>query len=166
MVTNLKIVPYHIRYKTNCLGIFDSNCPPYFDASEKTPFSKFLDSLQTGIPVYPSIQANHFFVVIQQQKLVGCGGYYTVTNQNQIRLSWGMVHKKLHHKKIGQHLTQYRIQQAHLHYPNYNVALDTSQHTVGFYQKMGFQITRQVENGYAPGLHKFEMESRKKITKV
>ena len=37
------------------------------------------------------------------------------------------------------------------------VSIDTSQHTVPFYERMGFRTTSVMRDGYAPGLDRCEM---------
>lgn len=37
------------------------------------------------------------------------------------------------------------------------VELDTSQHTRGFYERVGFRVERVVPDGYAPGLDRCDM---------
>lgn len=41
------------------------------------------------------------------------------------------------------------------------VALDTSQHTRPFYERLGFRTVRVTPDAYAPGLHRYDMRLRK-----
>ena len=43
------------------------------------------------------------------------------------------------------------------YYPGLEQRLATSQLTYGFYEKLGFQTTKVTENGFGPGIDRYDM---------
>ena len=71
-----------------------------------------------------------------------------------------MVRRDRHRSGLGRLLTEARIERA-ARDPRVNtVALNTSQHTEGFYLRFGFRTVEIVPDGYAEGLHRYEMRLR------
>lgn len=153
----ISFLPFAACHKKDCLAIFDSNCPPYFAQSERILFSNFLNSLIDNKPVYDTIKENFFYVLIVKDKIIGCAGFYTQTNNSQIRFSWGMILNSYHKKGLGTRIVQFRISKIKEFFPKHQIALDTSQHTFKFYQNFGFEVKEYTKNGYAQGLDKYEM---------
>lgn len=137
--------PYQPVDKPDCLTIFDSNTPPFFDPSERPDFESFLQR-----------QPCPFFVLEKDQKIVACGGYGS--ENEAIILAWGMVHRDLHKHGLGTTLLVERIKHIRCTYPKARIIIDTSQHSQEFFRRQGFQVTGGSENYYGPGLHRVDME--------
>lgn len=135
--------------KTACLAIFDSNTPPFFAPHERAEFEVFLEREAGRCP----------YLVLEDEtgQVLACGGYY-ITRNRDAGLCWGMVHRDHHRRGLGRQLLLARLQHLSQEHPGITVRLDTSQYTCGFFEKAGFVITSITENGYAPGLHRYEME--------
>ena len=58
---------------------------------------------------------------------------------------------------IGRSLTQLRIERSLRDARVRDIFLHTSQHTAGFYERLGFTAIGVLEDGYAPGLHRCDM---------
>jgi len=159
-VNKIEILPFQKKHLNDCLSIFESNCPPFFDPSEKILFTRFLDSLITDKPIRKSIQKNFFFVAvaIKTNDVVGCGGYYSVKGAKQIRFSWGMVLNSWHGKRIGTQLVDYRIDKIRRNFQGFDINLDTSQHTFEFYMKNKFSVLSIEKEGYSKDLDKYELK--------
>ena len=143
----MRLRPYRAADKQACLSIFDSNTPVYFAPHELADYEKFLDAL-------PSF----YFVVEDDRGVIACGGYYVKNASDSAGLTWGMVRREAHHKGIGTFLLLARLEELCRNQSARFVRLDTSQHSRGFFERFGFKVVRVVENGYAPGLHRHEME--------
>lgn len=130
-----------------CLAVFDSNVPGYFTAPEREEFRRFL----TALP------GPYLVLVDDDDAIVGCGGYAIVAAQSRADLCWGMVRSELHGTGLGRVLTVARLERATADPSVRVVALSTSQHTRGFYERLGFRTTEVVPNGIAPGLDRCEM---------
>ena len=144
--------PAHVRDYTDgdfdaCLALFDSNVPGFFTMPERPAFVEFLQHLPGP------------YLVIEQgdDGVVACGGYAIVNEERRADLCWGMVRQDLHGSGLGRLLTEARLQRAMSHAGIEVVALNTSQHTTGFYERLGFVVTEVIQNGYAEGLHRCEM---------
>ena len=130
-----------------CLALFDSNVPEYFTTPERPGFEEFLDALPGPYLVLDS----------EQGELVACGGYAMNDEPGRADLCWGMVRRDLHTQGIGRQLTVERIERARQDPSVTMLALNTSQHTVPFYERLGFNTIEVIPDGYAPGLHRCEM---------
>lgn len=129
-----------------CLALFDSNVPDFFHEGERPEFEAFLDDLP-----------GPYLVLLRDREIVACGGYALRDGGAVADLCWGMVRRDLHGRGLGRHLAERRIARAVTDPRVAEIALNTSQHTVGFYERLGF-VTLSVESdGYAPGLDRCEM---------
>lgn len=140
---------YSPKYKADCLLIFKSNMPKYFLLEEYNDFDKWLDEKALN---------NRYFVYLQDNQVVACGGYFYDGNRKKAGLSWGMVHAGLHGTGIGTQLTAFRIQKMKEAFTGSIYMIDTSQHTAPFYQKMGFVTKEVTPNGFGEGLDRHYME--------
>lgn len=143
--------PYTSADKAACLAIFWGNTPPFFGENEAVDFDDFLDR-----------QPCPYFVIEQDGEIVACGGYFVDEATRTAGLAWGMVRRDLHQQGIGKYLLFYRLYHIGTKYAGdddhpFTVLMDTSQHTRGFFEQVGFVVTSLTENGYAPGLHRLEL---------
>lgn len=133
-----------------CLDVFDSNVPRFFTEEERPLFADFLADLP----------GPYFVLEMEDGSVGGCGGYAVNAEDRSADLCWGMVRRELHGRQLGRALTEMRVDAA-VKDPSVDViALNTSQHTRGFYEHLGFEVVEIVEDGYAPGLHRCEMRMR------
>ncbi len=135
-----------------CIALFNSNCPKYFDPEEISGLENWLNGQDTGQITYKTSEADYFYVTELNEKVVACGGFYIVKNQPRANMVWGMVDKLNHGQGIGKQLFQFRVEQITARYPKHAIVLDTSQHTVGFFEKLGFSVSKITPDGYGPGL--------------
>lgn len=145
----INIEVYKPKHKASCLAIFKSNMPQYFLQEEFNDFDEWLDKEALN---------ERYFVCLQQNQVVACGGYFYDEERKKAGLSWGMVEQKLHGTGIGTQLTLFRIQKMRTEFPNETYMIDTSQHTAPFYLKMGFVTKEITPNGFGEGLDKYYME--------
>ena len=129
------------------LRVFDSNVPEFFVPGERQAFEAFLAELP-----------GPYFVIEQPPgDIVACGGYAIVPEERRADLCWGMVHHAHHRRGIGGHLTRLRLDAAREDPRVDSLILNTSQHTRGFYEKLGFVVEKHVIDGFAPGLDRCDM---------
>lgn len=159
----MNVRPYHIEDKEACMKIFDSNCPKFFDFSERALFEKWLDhqgdnGIEYKSPAYKNTSYDAYSVAINDQgEILGCAGFYISAEMPEARMAWGMVHAAHHREGIGSLLLKYRINLVEQQWPQLDITLGTSQHTCPYYEKMGFHLLQVFENGYGQGLHQHEM---------
>lgn len=129
-----------------CLALFASNTPHYFDPSEGADFEHYL----TGKP-------DHYFVAEEDDRIVGCGGYYIDQDKKVAGMTWGMVLNSEQGRGIGKRLLTVRLRQIVHDHPDVAILLDTSQHTYRFYERFGFVVTSITPDGFGPGLDRYDM---------
>lgn len=138
---------YEPKDKAACITIFDSNVPEYFSDAEREEFIEWLDK-EDRAP---------YFVLVEGNEILACGGIYEDTEKQVIGLAWGMVLYSKHKQGLGKQLTLHRLELMDRLFPHYDQHLGTSQHTEAFYRKFGFVTTGFIKDGYGPGLDKYEM---------
>ncbi len=144
----MNITRYTSAHRQACLEIFESNQPRYFAEEEKPGFLQWLDGHTDRQP---------YFVVKENVKVVACGGIFLDAAHNEAGLAWGMVHGDYHKLGYGKRFTLYRLALLCETWPEAAHKIETSQHTEGFYAKMGFQTVKIEKNGFAEGIDKYIM---------
>jgi [ribosomal protein S18]-alanine N-acetyltransferase len=133
---------------TRCLEILDSNTPRFFSEQDRMNFLSFLTTPIDSYSVLEDIPGH----------IVGCGGVSTSDNDTIGTLTWGMIHVDYHHQGWGSFLTINRLFYLSTIPSVKKVTLHTSQETVEFYKKFGFQIISFIPDFYRKGLHRYDME--------
>jgi len=144
----MKIKEYTAADKAACLAIFDSNMPQYFMPEERQQFEDWLD--KEGREVY--------YVLIDNDEIVACGGIYEDTELKLVGQAWGMVLNSLHKKGYGKALTLHRIKEMDERFSHLEQHLGTSQHTAPFYEKMGYTTIEVIKDGFGIGLDYYKMK--------
>jgi ribosomal-protein-alanine N-acetyltransferase len=157
MKPKLTISKYNLLHEADCVNIFTSNLPTYFDKDELPGLVQWLAGQNKNELAYKNTLSESFFVGHINEMLVACGGYYICKNEKRASLAWGMVHNDWHGKSIGLQLLAFRVKDIIDKYPTYSITLDTSQHTFGFFEKMNFKTVKILPNYYAQGLHRYDM---------
>lgn len=142
---------YQPTDRRGCIDAFKTNVPKFFTEDEITDFENFLLKLENG-----SIQT-HFYVVEENNTIIGCGGFGDKDNTGVISLAWGLVHKNFHKKGFGEKLLVHRLEQIKLLFPELPVVIDTTQHSYGFFEKYGFVTTKITNDFYTTGMHRYDM---------
>lgn len=143
----MRVREYTPADREACLAVFDSNVPAYFVTAEREAFAAFLDDLPGP------------YLVIEDEggAIVGCGGYAVVAETRTADLCWGMVEQGRHGTGLGRLLLDARLDRIRADRGADAVALNTSQHTRGFYERRGFVTERVIPDGFAPGLDRCDM---------
>ncbi|HET7464206.1 MAG TPA: GNAT family N-acetyltransferase [Longimicrobium sp.] len=142
----------HVRDYTgtdrgDCLAVFDSNVPEFFIPSERAVFAAFLDALP----------GPYLVVVDDGGEIAGCGGYAVTPGTTTADLCWGMVSRRRHGTGLGRLLLEARLERIRRDPSPDAVALNTSQHTRGFYARYGFTTELVTPDAFAPGLDRCDM---------
>lgn len=151
---------YEARDRGACLAIFDSNCPPFFDPSERALLEGWLDARELGRLRHATSLAEEFLVLERGGAVLACGGFYVLQAQPLASMVWGMVHRDHHREGLGRELLLERIERVASEFPSCAIVLDTSQHTAPFFERLGFRVTATKPDGYGPGLDRIDMERR------
>lgn len=154
----LDFKPYSVKYRGECIDLFKSNVPKFFNALEVDEYSNYLDA-------YVS---DNYWCGFDRNELICAGGIY-VREGGIGRLVWGIVKQEHQKKGYGKQLLVFRLKKLVLTSDVSVIQLETSQLNPGFFSRFGFFETAVKENFYGPGLHSHEMElkldldSRKRI---
>ena len=135
-----------------CLAIFDSNTPAFFAPEERDDFARFLTQ--------GSDRDRPYLVLERTGTVIACAGLIVEAAARQAIFAWGMVDRRLHREGLGTRLVQARLALARDNPIVEEVLLDTSQHTHGFYETFGFEVTKVTPDGYAPRLDRWDMRLR------
>jgi uncharacterized protein (TIGR02569 family) len=130
-----------------CVALFDGNTPPFFAPAERADFEEFLRHPPGAYLVGED----------ERGRVVACGGVTADPRTGLGELTWGMVARNEQGKGIGRFLLQTRLCLLAERRKITRVRLDTSQHTRGFFEREGFVVQASTQDGYAPGLHRYEM---------
>jgi len=136
-----------------CMEAFKTNVPKYFTEGEVGDFERFLNRLEDV-----TVENNPpYFVLELDEKVIGCGGFGDKEGTQAITFVWGLVHNDYHKKGFGEQLLVYRLGEIKMHFPTRQVILDTTQHSFSFFEKYGFETVKITEDGYATGMHRYDM---------
>ncbi len=148
----IQIRAYEPTDEQACLVAFKSNVPSFFAEVEVDDFTRFLEKLNHKL-----VNQTNFYVVTLNKQVVGCGGFGDKDNSGIITLAWGLIHHDFHKKGLGKLLLKFRLEQVQLKYPNTPVFVDTTQFSVGFFEKLRFKTTKFTPDFYALGMHRYDM---------
>lgn len=149
---------YEARDRAACVAIFGSNCPQYFDPSERELLLGWLDACEQGRLRHATSLAEEFLVLERDGAVLSCGGFYVLRTPQRASMVWGMVQREHHREGLGRELLVHRIELLRSSYPDHAITLDTSQHTAPFFERLGFRVTARKPDGYGPGLDRIDME--------
>jgi ribosomal protein S18 acetylase RimI-like enzyme len=139
---------YHPADRAACLAIYDSNAERFFAPGDRDVFAAFLDAPQG------------FFGVLCEDSgaVIGCGGIGTRDDGQTAVLTWGMVRADRHGQGLGRTLALARLLRL-LDLPQVmRVTINTSNQTVGFFEKLGFRVVKVTPDGYRAGLDRYDLE--------
>ena len=142
--TNLR--DYSPNDREACLAVFDSNVPEFFIPRERAEFAAFLDDLP-----------GPYFVLEDERGVVAAAGYAVNPGAATADLCWDMVRGDLRGSGFGRRLTEARLERIRREGSVRAVTLCTSQHTRGFYERLGFVTLKVEPDGFYPGLDRYDM---------
>lgn len=139
----LTIRPWRREDLAAGLELFDSNVPRFFDPSERSDFIEYVEATEEP----------YFVLADATGRIVACGGFERINGDPAtMGLCWGMVHSDLHKMGLGDLLLRTRLDMIAAYPAHRTVAIETTQHSKGFFARYGFAETRCVADGFAPGM--------------
>ncbi|MFD2515390.1 GNAT family N-acetyltransferase [Pontibacter locisalis] len=143
------IRPYTSKDDDELIALLRLNTPQYFDAAEE---SDFIDYLQHHVEDY--------FVVEENDRVVGSGGINYFPENRSARISWDIIHPDLQGRGIGRKLTLHRIALLKNN-PSIDWAIvRTTQLVYNFYEKMGFELEKTEKDFWAKGFDLYQMRMK------
>lgn len=154
---NVKVRSYQKSDKHGCMEAFKSNVPLYFTHEEISQFEMFLDNFLIRSMTEKNYIQTFYYVVEQNKKIIGCGGFGDKEGTSNITLAWGLIHKDVHKQGFGEKLLAHRLNEIQKLYPGAPVLIDTTQFSYPFFEKFGFETTKITKDFYAPGMDRYDM---------
>lgn len=142
-----KIRPYLPQDFDELIKIFKTNVPTSFAESE---IADLINYLQEEIEDY--------FVITDNNQILGAAGINYDDDQITARLSWDFMDQNKNHKGAGTAITRYRIDLIRKLPHIKKLIVRTSQFAEGFYNKQGFLAIERVPDYWAKGYDLIFME--------
>lgn len=156
----MNIRTYKKKDHAACMEIMKSNTPEFFAKDEVPLFEEWLVAQEKGISAHPVSEKEYYFVLEDNNNILGCAGYLLLENSNEIYLSWGMVNRKFQKLGYGKKLLEYRFESISQNFPQRKISLATTQDISPFFEKYGFKITNIKPKFYSESLDRYEMEKK------
>ena len=150
------IRPYTPADKPGCISAFKSNMPRFFAPAELEDYSQWLDSLTARQA--PEAGIDNYFVAEDNDRVVGCGGFYLDREKQEATMAWGLISNEHHKKGWGRELFMYRLNVIRSLCVRCRVILDTTQYSFSFFEKIGFGVVKITRDFYGEGLDRYDME--------
>jgi N-acetylglutamate synthase-like GNAT family acetyltransferase len=129
------------------IAIFRSNLLKYFVEDEERELRDFLSEF-----------GKDYYVIEIIDEIVAAGGI-ALNPDETISLCWAMVRNDLIGTGLGKELTLFRIEKGREKWGDLPFSTSTSQHTEGFYRKLGFQTVEHIPDGFGPGIDTCKMRT-------
>lgn len=130
------------------LELLRLNTPEYFSESEENDLVYYLEN-----------EIEHYFVLLVDDVILGCGGFNLSEDQQTGKISWDIFHPKSQGKGLGTALTNYRIERMKEIESIKKISVRTSQLVYPFYAKFGLELKEVVKDYWAPGFDLYRLEA-------
>jgi len=154
----MNVRKYQKKDHAACMELFISNTPKFFAIEEVPIFEEWLVAQEKGLIANPISEKEYYFVLEDHNKIVGCAGYLSVKDSNEVHLSWGMVDSKFQKLGYGKELLEYRLQSISQNFPHKKICLETTQNIAPFFEKYGFKVINIEPKFYSESLDRYEMK--------
>lgn len=146
----LSFESYNERHKEAILKLFYSNCPKYFDPIDEKELIDFLDNYAD----------ENYLVVLEGDKVIGCGGHYTKNKKHGI--AWVFFERYvIGQKKLFQYADVFykEIERRMIAEKRFfDVEIHTTQLMERFFNRYGFRTINIEKDGFGKGLHEYTMK--------
>lgn len=140
------IRPYQPTDFNELINLVRLNTPEFFAESEETDFIDYLEN-----------ELEDYFVILENNTIIGSGGINYFPKEKVARISWDMIHPDFQGKGVGRALTEHRLNVIKNRNDVALVMVRTSQLAYQFYQKMGFELEKIEKNFWAEGFDLYQM---------
>lgn len=150
-MTNLMTIrEYELKDKNEVINLIRLNTPFFFATEEEKELEEYLET-----------KRELYYVVIYNEKIVGCGGINFSDNHNTGIISWDIFHPNYQGKSFGSKLLNYRLDKLKSINGIHKITVRTSQVVYKFYEKHGFELLNIKKDGWAKGFDIYSMEYKK-----
>ena len=150
-MTNLiTIREYQSKDKNEVINLIRLNTPEYFAVDEEEDLNKYLET-----------ERELYYVLLYDQKIVGCGGINFAGNSTTGIISWDIFHPDYQGKSLGTKLLKHRIDKLNSIDGIQKITVRTSQVAYKFYEKQGFELIETKKDYWAEGFDMYNMEYKR-----
>lgn len=150
MLQSIEIREYRDSDKSEVLNLLTVNTPQFFAPEEAKDFANYLEH-----------ERECYYVLLCDQKIVGCGGINFEDNYTIGKLSWDIVHPEFQGRSLGKRLLKYRVVELLSMESIQKITVRTSQVAFKFYKKQGFELLGIKKDYWAKGFDLYAMEYKK-----
>lgn len=148
----MKIQKFQSSDTPRLLELLRLNTPEYFSKSEENDFIYYLEN-----------EIEHYFVLLVDDVIMGCGGFNLSEDQQTGKISWDIFHPESQGKGFGTALTNYRIERMKEIENIKKISVRTSQLVYPFYAKFGLDLKEVVKDYWASGFDLYRLEADKEF---
>lgn len=145
----MKIRSYNESDRGSLISILKLNIPEYFAKEELDDFEEYLDN-----------HLEYYYVVVDNDQIVGAGGINTTDRDDIVRISWDFFNPECQGKGFGSSLLNYRIEVIKKMDKVSTIEVRTSQLAYKFYEKCGFDLKEVTKDFWAAGFDLFLMTKK------
>ena len=150
MTNVITIREYQTKDKNEVINLIRLNTPEYFAVDEEEDLNKYLET-----------ERELYYVLLYDQKIVGCGGINFADNSNIGKISWDIFHPDYQRKSLGTKLLKHRIGILNSIEGIQKITVRTSQVAYKFYEKQGFELIEIKKDYWAEGFDMYNMEYKR-----
>ncbi|TPD73677.1 GNAT family N-acetyltransferase [Flavobacterium microcysteis] len=133
--------------KHRLLELLKLNTPEFFSPNEEKDLLYYLDN-----------EADNYFVLVMEDKVVGCGGFNLTEDGKTAKISWDIFDPSYQGKGLGSALTQFRIEKIKENKEIKTLSVRTSQLVYPFYEKFGLQLREVVKDFWDEGFDLYRLD--------
>ena len=137
---------YEPADKEAVMELLRLNTPRYFAPEEAADLDAYLER-----------ERELYYVLLHEERIVGCGGINFADGGTVGKISWDMVHPQYRGKSLGTRLLRHRIEKLEAMRSVRRITVRTSQLAFGFYEKRGFELKGIEKDYWAEGFDLYRM---------
>lgn len=147
MTSLITIRAYEPDDKTDVINLIRLNTPKFFAVDEEEDLKKYLET-----------ERELYYVLLYDEKIVGCGGINFSDDKTIGKISWDIFHPDYQGNSLGTKLLKHRIEKLRSIDSIQKITVRTSQVAYKFYEKQGFELIEIVKDYWAEGFDMYSME--------
>ena len=147
MTKSISIRDYELPDKQEVINLIRLNTPEFFAPDEEADLINYLEK-----------ERELYYVLLFEEKIVGCGGINFSDNHTTGKISWDLFHPEFQGKSLGSKLLKFRIDKLNSMESIQNIIVRTSQVAYQFYEKQGFELLEIKEDYWAEGFDMYFMK--------
>lgn len=138
---------YVVSDKQRIVELLQLNTPEFFSPNEEKDLLYYLDN-----------EADNYFVLVMEDKVVGCGGFNLTEDGKTAKISWDIFDPNCQGKGLGSALTRFRIEKIKENKQIKTLSVRTSQLVYRFYEKFGLELREVVKDFWDEGFDLYRLD--------